>query len=114
LSRDERERLSDILGALQAIGEYVGGRLEDVSIDEPVVLDAILLRLIVIGEAIKCLGPDLRERTPDIPWDEYAGLRDVIAHQYFRIQTQIIENTIRRDLPQLRRAIEQLLAQTGA
>jgi uncharacterized protein with HEPN domain len=114
LSRDERERLIDILDALEAIADYAGGRLEDVSIDEPVVLDAVLLRLIVIGEAIKSLGPDLRERTPDIPWGKYAGLRDVIAHQYFRIQTQIIENTIRRDLPQLRRAVRQLLAQTDA
>lgn len=109
MSRDERERLTDILDALQAIGEYAGGRLEDVSIDEPVVLDAVLLRLIVIGEAIKSLGPDLRERTSDIPWAKYAGLRDVIAHQYFRIQTRIIEDTIRRDLPKLRRAVEELL-----
>jgi uncharacterized protein with HEPN domain len=113
LSRDERERLTDILDALDAIADYAGGRLEDVSIDEPVVLDAVLLRLIVIGEAIKNVGPGLRERAPGIPWGNYAGLRDVIAHQYFRIQTQIIENTIRRDLPELRRAVQQLLAEAG-
>jgi uncharacterized protein with HEPN domain len=114
LSRDERERLTDILEALEAIAEYAGASLEDLSIDEPVVLDAVLLRLIVIGEAIKSLSPDLRERASDIPWGKYAGLRDVIAHQYFRIQAQIIENTIRRDLPELRRAVQQLLTRTGA
>lgn len=109
MSRDERERLTDIREALEAIGEYAGGRLEDVSIDEPVVLDAVLLRLIVIGEAIKHLGPELRDRAPHVPWANYAGLRDLIAHQYFRIQTQIIENTVRQDLPALRRAVQELL-----
>jgi uncharacterized protein with HEPN domain len=114
LSRDEHERLTDILDALEAIADYAGGRLEDVSIDEAVVLDAVLLRLIIIGEAIKNVGPDLRERAPGIPWRKYAGLRDVIAHQYFQVQKQIIESTIRRDLPELRRAVRQLLSQAGA
>lgn len=44
-----------------------------------------------------------------MPWSDYAGLRDVIAHQYFRVQTQIIENTVRRDLPRLAEAVERLL-----
>lgn len=110
MSRHERERLADILEALDAIAEYAGGRLEDVSIDEPVVLDAVLLRLIVLGEAIKNLSPDLRQRAFDVPWSDYAALRDVIAHQYFRVQTRLIEETVRRDLPELRRVVRALLA----
>lgn len=55
------------------------------------------------------MSRDERERAPDVPWANYAGLRDVIAHQYFRIQTQIIESTVRRDLPALRRAVRELL-----
>jgi uncharacterized protein with HEPN domain len=110
LSRDERERLTDILQALDAIAEYAGGHLDHVSIDEPVVLDAVLLRLIIIGEAIKNVGPELRAQAPDVPWASYAGLRDLIAHQYFRIQAQIIENTLRRDLPVLRAAVLDLLS----
>lgn len=109
MSRDERERLKDILAALEAIAGYGGGRLESLSIDQPVVLDAVLLRLIVIGEAIKNVGPELREAVPGVPWGDYAGLRDVITHQYFRIDRQIIENTVRRDLPVLRAAVERLL-----
>lgn len=109
MSRDERERLADILDAVEAIGDYAGGRLEDVSIVEPIALDAILLRLMVIGEAIKNLSPDLRGRVADVPWSDYASLRDLIAHQYFRIQTRLIEDTLRRDLPKLRRVVTELL-----
>ncbi len=110
MSRDERERLADILEALEAIREYAGGSLEEPSIDEPVVLDAVLLRLIVIGEAAKNVGEELRAAAPGVPWSDYAGLRDLIAHQYFRIQKQIIEDTLRRDLPGLHRAVTELLA----
>jgi uncharacterized protein with HEPN domain len=110
VSRDERERLRDILEASEAIRSYVGGSLEAPSIGGPVVLDAVLFRLIVIGEAAKNLGAESQDAAPDIRWSDYAGLRDIIAHQYFRIQKQIIEDTIRRDLPELLRAVDGLLA----
>jgi uncharacterized protein with HEPN domain len=109
MSREERERLQDIVEAMQMVREYVGGSLEEPSIEAPVVLDAVLFRLIVIGEAVKNVGAGLQEAAPAIRWSDYAGLRDVIAHQYFRIQKQIIEDTVKRDLPELLDAVENLL-----
>jgi uncharacterized protein with HEPN domain len=46
-----------------------------------------------------------------VPWADYASLRDIIAHQYFRIQRQIIEDTIRKDVPTLKATIDRLLAE---
>jgi uncharacterized protein with HEPN domain len=110
MSRDERERLRDIVEALEMIRDYVGGSLEEPSINDPVVLDAVLFRLMVIGEAAKNVNAELLEVAADIRWSDIAGLRDVIAHQYFRIQRQIIEDTVERDLPELLRAVQELLA----
>jgi uncharacterized protein with HEPN domain len=110
VSRADRERLIDIVEALEAIRGYVGGSLEEPSIGGPVVLDAVLFRLMVIGEAVKHVSRDRLERAPDIRWRDIAGLRDLIAHEYFRIQRQIIEDTVRRDLPELYDAIRDLLA----
>jgi uncharacterized protein with HEPN domain len=110
VTRDSRERLRDILEALDAIALYVGGSLLEPSIDEPVVLDAVLFRLLVIGEAAKNVDDELQAAAPGVPWSDYADLRDVIAHQYFRVQKQIIENTVRNDLPTLRTAVERLFS----
>jgi uncharacterized protein with HEPN domain len=88
---------------------YVGGSLAHPSVDESLVLDAVLSRLLVIGDAAKNVGDDLRDAGPGIPWSDYAGLRDVIAHEHFRIQKQIIEDTVRKDLPTLKVAVERLL-----
>ncbi len=57
------------------------------------------LRLMVLGEAAKNVDAELRASAPGVRWSDSAGLRDVIAHQYFRIQTQIIEDTVREELP---------------
>ncbi len=110
MTRGDQERLRDIVEALEAIREYVGGQLEEPSVSDPVVLDAVLFRLMVIGEAAKNVGPDALEASAGIRWRDIAGLRDVIAHQYFRLQKEIIEDTVRRDLPPLLRVIEDLLS----
>lgn len=109
MSRDRRERLQDILEAIQAIASYVGGSLDKPAINDPVVLDAVLFRLLVIGEAAKNVDADYKTTAPDVRWSDYAGLRDIIAHQYFRVQKRIIEDTVRQDLPRLESAAIDLL-----
>jgi uncharacterized protein with HEPN domain len=66
MSREDRERLFDIVEALEAIRDYVGGSLEEPSIGGPIVLDAVLFRLIVIGEAAKHISAERLEGAPDI------------------------------------------------
>lgn len=109
MSRDSTERLQDIHDALSSIRTHVGGSLAEPKIGDALVLHAVLFNLIIIGEAAKSIDDELHAAAPDVPWSDYAGLRDVIAHQYFRVQTQIIENTVRRDLPRLAKAVKRLL-----
>jgi uncharacterized protein with HEPN domain len=72
--------------------------------------DALLFQFVVIGEAVKNLAPQTRESAPEIPWADVAGLRDLIAHEYFRIEIDRILAIVERDLPPLERAIDRLLA----
>jgi uncharacterized protein with HEPN domain len=113
MNRRTRERLEDIVRAINNIRGYVGGSLESPRIDEQVVLDAVLYNLIVVGEAAKNVEAEVRERVEQVPWREYAGLRDVLAHQYSRVQKQIVEDTVRRDLPRLEEAVTALLRGAG-
>ena len=72
--------------------------------------DAVLRQLEVIGEAVKKLTPSTRERRPDIPWREIAGMRDVLIHQYFSVDLEQVWEATQRDLSPLRQAVEELLA----
>ena len=111
MSRDERERLRDINDAIVAIREHLAGRSSgDIAGREAALLhDALLFQFVVIGEAVKHLAPETRDAEPEIRWADIAGLRDLIAHEYFRIEIGRVLEIVERDLPPLEEAISRLL-----
>jgi uncharacterized protein with HEPN domain len=110
VSRDEQERLRDIKEAIAAIHTHLARTREQGETgDEALLHDALLFQFVVIGEAVKNLAPETRESEPQIPWLDVAGLRDLIAHEYFRIEINRILAIVERDLPPLEQAIDRLL-----
>jgi uncharacterized protein with HEPN domain len=65
---------------------------------------------VVIGEAVKHLAQKTRESAPEIPWADIAGLRDLIAHEYFRIDIHRVLEIVEGDLPALEQAVDRLLS----
>jgi uncharacterized protein with HEPN domain len=91
VSRDGQERLRDIQEAIAAIRQHLDQADETAAAREDALLhDALLFQFVVIGEAVKHLSPETRKSRPDIPWADIAGLRDLIAHEYFRITSESI------------------------
>ncbi len=103
MSRRDRQRLDDILAAINAI------RAGDLS--DGLVFDAVRVRLIEIGEAVKALPADLLAHEPDVPWMQIAGMRDRLAHRYFDTSHAILAATVESDLPELERAVRSLIDQ---
>ena len=106
MSRPERERLADILAACEAIASYLARE----ALDDDVRFDAIRVRLIEIGEAVKDVSPDTRAQEQDIPWQEIARMRDHLAHRYFDTAHSLVRATAERDVPELAAAVERLLS----
>jgi uncharacterized protein with HEPN domain len=110
MSRDEQERLRDIKDAISAIHDHLASADEaSTAREDPLLHDALLFQFVVIGEAVKNLSQGTRESAPEIPWTDIAGLRDLIAHEYFRIDIHRVLEIVERDLPPLERAIDRLL-----
>lgn len=80
---------------------------EDRDISVP--FEAILYGLLVIGEAVKALAPEIRDRRSDIPWSAIAGLRDILAHEYFDVKFEVIHLALDDPLDQLLSACNGLL-----
>jgi len=111
MSRDEQERLRDIQDAIAAIREHLKQAGQTAAAKEdPLLHDALLFQFVVIGEAVKNLSSETRESAPEIPWTDIAGLRDLIAHEYFRIDIHRVLEIVERDLPPLEQAIGDLLS----
>jgi uncharacterized protein with HEPN domain len=71
--------------------------------------DAVIRNLEVIGEAVKNISDELRHRCPSVPWQRVAGLRDVLIHQYFGVNPELVWQITQHRLPELKQEVERLL-----
>ena len=105
-ARHDDEHLADIVDAIAAIRSHLTrGDLSD-----GLIFDAVRLRLIEIGEAVKLLDPKLVESEPDTRWSDAAGMRDWLAHHYFDTSRAVVKATITEDLPPLEAAVLRIQA----
>jgi len=104
VSRRDRQRLADI----QAAGDAIDDHLTRGDLSDGLVYDAVRVRLIEIGEAVKGLPADLLATEPELPWAQIAGMRDLLAHRYFDTSHAIVQGTVDHDLPVLAAVVERL------
>jgi len=106
MSRRERQRVDDIVVAIEAIHAH----LQRGDLSDGLVFDAVRVRLIEIGEAVKAIPADVLASEPGIPWAEVAQMRDRLAHHYFDTSHAILTATVENDLPELEAAARRLAA----
>ena len=107
MTREDHARLSDIVRAIEAIRAH----LERGDLTGGLIYDAVRVRLIEIGEAVKGLDADLLADVPDVPWREIARMRDHLAHRYFDADHAIVVEVIDHDLEPLSEAVRSLIDQ---
>jgi len=106
--RDPRERLRDILDAIDAIERYRDR--DKVEFERNELLQVWFLhQLQIIGEAARALPEETRALAPDIPWLKIIGMRNILVHGYFGIDTDVVWDTVTQDIPALKPAVERLL-----
>jgi len=111
--RDPAERLRDIVEAIAAIERHSNGKKEAFERDE--LLQTWFVRhLQIIGEAARVIPEEIRALAPEIPWHQLAGMRNILVHGYFEIDTDLVWDAVARDVPALRPAIARLLATLNA
>jgi len=106
VSRHDGERVQDVLDAIEAIRSHVArGELSD-----GLVFDAVRVRLIEIGEAIKAISTELLDTEPGHPWSDIARMRDRLAHRYFDTNHGHVTAAVEHDLEPLQAAMLRLQA----
>ena len=106
----DRLYLESIRDWLERIAEYTAGG-EQEFLASRLIQDGVVRNLEVIGEATKNLSIELREANPAIPWRQIAGMRDVLIHDYLKVNLSRVWLTVSTDLPELRATVLRLLNQ---
>ena len=109
MHRTALQFLDDILGAINNIEEDTAGISYDEFIADRRRKDAVVRNFQIIGEAIKNLPEDLKERYPNTDWKKIAGFRDVLTHVYFGIKFTILWDNSTNRLPSLKTEITKIL-----
>jgi uncharacterized protein with HEPN domain len=109
VSYRDRQRLADIQAAIDAIRSH----LQRGTLADGLVFDAVRIRLLEIGEAVKALPAELLDTQPGIPWNQITRMRDHLAHRYFDTSHAILQATVDDDLPELERAVQALATSLG-
>lgn len=104
MKRGDSERLADIANAISAIHTHLATKEAATELKR----DAILYNLLIIGEAVKALNEETRALRQEVPWRQIGGLRDVIAHEYYRIDMSEVRRIVDQDLGQLAAAVAAL------
>ncbi len=104
-----RFRLQDMLNAARKIEGYVEGLTFEDFIQDEKTFDAVIRQLTILGEAASYVPDQVVSRTPEIPWFEIRGMRNIVVHEYFGINREIVWKTAVKNIPELRPLLERLL-----
>ena len=106
--RDDKERIKDIAEAIDRIEKYTVKGKQVFEKDE-LIQNWIVRHLQIIGEATRSLSSKFREEHPDIAWSKIIGMRNILVHDYFGIDVDVVWSAVERDLPELKRKIATFL-----
>ena len=106
--RSDRERLADILEAIEKIERYVPRGKQAFESDEMFQV-WIVRHLQIIGEAADRVSGETQSAYPSVPWKKMIGMRHVLVHGYFEIDLDIVWSVIEKDLQSLKQEIESVL-----
>jgi len=103
--RDYGLYLDDILKAIRKIEKYT----KDITFVQlkknDLVIDGVTRNLEIIGEAVKNIPATIKKDFPDVEWKKIAGFRDILAHEYFGIDIEVLWDIIKNKLPELKKKI---------
>jgi uncharacterized protein with HEPN domain len=108
MPRDYKASLDDILDAINKIEKYINKLNYQAFIENELIQDAVIRNLEIIGEAVKNIPQIIKTGIPEVEWKKIAGLRDIIIHEYFGIDEEIIWDIIKNKLPDLKEKINEI------
>ncbi len=106
--RSDRERLADILEAIEKIERYVPRGKQAFESDEMFQV-WIVRHLQIIGEAASRVSGETQIAFPSVPWKKMIGMRHILVHGYFEIDLDIVWSVIENDLRSLEQEIVSVL-----
>ncbi|MEO6077998.1 MAG: DUF86 domain-containing protein [Candidatus Andersenbacteria bacterium] len=100
--KDDRIYLTHVIEACDKIQKYTVGISVEEFIGNDMMFDATTREIMIIGEAVTNISDDFKNEHLDIPWHKMIGMRNRLIHAYFGVDPEMVWETVRIDVPELR------------
>ena len=111
--RGDREYILDMFLACRKILDYTEGMTFEEFLSDDKTLDAVVRNIEILGEAVKGISKEFREKYPDIEWSKIARTRDKLIHFYFGVDPEITWKIVKMDIPSLLERLEIIIKEQG-
>ncbi|MBU1159894.1 DUF86 domain-containing protein [Patescibacteria group bacterium] len=106
--RKNLDYINDIIDSIASIERFINDIDFDNFKNDEKTIYAVIRALEIIGESAKNISEDIKKKHTEIPWKNISGTRDKLIHEYFGVNKNVVWDTIKKDLPDLKEKIEKL------
>jgi uncharacterized protein with HEPN domain len=111
--RDYQDFIQDILKSIDEILTFTKNTGYDDFMKNSMMKYAIIRCLEVIGEAAKRIPAPVRNKYADVPWKDMIAMRNKVIHEYFGVDSEILWQTIKEDIPALKKQVQRILEENN-
>lgn len=108
MNKDARLYIDHILQSIDLILGYISDKDHDSFLIDNRTQDAVVRQLEIIGEATKRISREFRNKNPQVPWSEMAGMRDILIHDYIDVDLEIVWKTASESIGELKALLKNL------
>ena len=111
MSRDESLYLADIQESCEKVLRFTKGMTYKEFVHDDLHFDAVLRNLEIIGETVKNVSEETRQKYPTVKWRKIAGFRDIVAHAYFWVNEETVWDIVKNEIPALLSIVNSMLGE---